>query len=119
MNPADTQLLRGTLHVLILRILSRESLHGYEIARRLEETSEGALGIEDGALYQSLHRMQERGWLDSEWGHAENGKRARFYALTRDGRQRLEVETASWVRYAAAVLKVLEPSGVRLVGGRP
>jgi transcriptional regulator len=119
MNPSDPQLLRGTLHVLILRILSREAQHGYEIARRLETLSDGALGIEDGALYQALHRMQERGWLDSRWGHAESGKRARFYSLTREGRHRLDVETASWVRYASAVLKVLEPAGVRLVGGRP
>ena len=119
MTQADTQLLRGTLHVLILRLLSNDALHGYEIARRLQLLSDGALGIEDGALYQALHRMQERGWLDSRWGHAETGKRARFYSLTREGRQRLDLETASWVRYAAAVLKVLEPAGVRLVGGRP
>jgi transcriptional regulator len=118
MKPADAQLLRGTLHVLILRILSNETLHGYEIARRLETLSDGALGIEDGALYQALHRMQERGWLDSRWGHGDTGKRARFYSLTREGRHRLEVETQSWVRYAHAVLKVLEPAGVRLVGGR-
>jgi transcriptional regulator len=117
MNAAETQLLRGTLHVLILRILEAGPLHGYEISRRLASQSDGALGIEDGALYQALHRMQERGWLESTWGHAETGKRARFYSLTREGRQRLELETANWVRYAAAVLKVLDPAGVRLEGG--
>jgi transcriptional regulator len=100
--------------VLILGILGPDSLHGYEIVRRLERLSDGALGIEDGALYQALHRMQERGWLDSRWGHAESGKRARFYALTPEGRDRLEMETASWIRYAAAVLKVLQPAGVHL-----
>ena len=117
MKPADAQLLRGTLHVLILHIVSNETLHGYEISRRLHTLSKGALGIEDGALYQALHRMQERGWLESAWGHAETGKRARFYSLTREGRRRLEVETRSWVRYAAAVLNVLELPGVRLEGG--
>jgi transcriptional regulator len=113
------QLLRGTLHVLVLRILEEESLHGYAIARRLEEETGGELGVEDGALYQALHRMQERGWLDSEWGHAETGKRARFYSLTADGRRRLSLETDSWVRYAEAVLRVLRPAGVRLEARRP
>lgn len=114
MSLPDVQLLRGTLHVLILRLLTSGPLHGYEIARRLQSQSDGALGIEDGALYQALHRMQERGWLDSDWGHAQSGKRARFYRLTAEGRRRLELETASWLRYAHAVLRVLQPPGVRL-----
>ncbi|MQA91743.1 MAG: PadR family transcriptional regulator [Gemmatimonas sp.] len=105
------QLLRGTLHILILRTLAGGPLHGYAIAGRIAERTEGELEIEDGALYQALHRMEERGWLDSEWGHAENGKRARFYRLTKEGRERLKVETASWVRYASAVSKVLHPAG--------
>ena len=119
MTHPDTQLLRGTLHVLILRTLAQEAMHGYSIARRIQDESEGALGIEDGALYQALHRMEERGWLDSYWGHGETGKRARFYRLTAEGRQRLELETSSWLRYAAAVLKVLQPEGVRLEESRP
>jgi transcriptional regulator len=114
-----TQLLRGTLHALVLRILERETLHGYAIARRLEDRSGGVLGVEDGALYQALHRMQERGWLTSEWGHAETGKRARFYSITAAGRRRLARETDSWVRYADAVLRVLRPAGVRLEARRP
>jgi transcriptional regulator len=100
--------------VLILRTLTGEALHGYSIARRIQSDSDGALGIEDGALYQALHRMEERGWVESYWGHGETGKRARFYRLTMEGRQRLELETTSWIRYAAAVLKVLQPAGVRL-----
>jgi transcriptional regulator len=106
-----SQLLRGTLNVLILRTLAGGPLHGYAIASRIEERTDGALSIEDGALYQALHRMQERGWVDSEWGHSELGKRARFYELTGDGRKRLRLETAHWVRYAEAVFKVLQPAG--------
>jgi PadR family transcriptional regulator PadR len=115
MHP-DTQLLRGTLHVLILRTLSKGPRHGYSIARDIQSESEGALGIEDGALYQALHRMEERGWLESYWDHADSGKRARYYMITNEGRERLELETSSWLRYAAAVFKVLQPEGVRLEG---
>jgi PadR family transcriptional regulator PadR len=119
MTDDTNQLLRGTLHALVLRLLEGEPLHGYAVARRLEEASEDVLGVEDGALYQALHRMQERGWLDSEWGHAETGKRARFYSLTAAGRRRLAQETDSWVRYAEAVLRVLRPAGVRWEARRP
>jgi transcriptional regulator len=118
MSDEAHQLLRGTLHALVLRILERDPLHGYAIVRRLEELSDGALGVEDGALYQALHRMQERGWLRSEWGHAETGKRARFYSITPAGRRQLARETDSWVRYAQGVLRVLRPAGVRLEGRR-
>jgi transcriptional regulator len=104
------QLLRGTLHVMILRTLLGAPRHGYEIASRIETRADGAFALEDGALYQALHRMQERGWLDSEWGHAENGKRARFYRLTAKGRRQLQLETASWFRYVEAVSRILEPA---------
>jgi PadR family transcriptional regulator, regulatory protein PadR len=107
----NSQLMRGTLHALVLRILEKEQLHGYAIAKRLEELSGGVLGVEDGALYQALHRMQARGWLQSDWGHAETGKRARFYAITAAGRRQLARETQSWVRYAEAVFHVLGAAG--------
>ena len=110
MDTKTTQLLRGTLDVLILRTLAGQTLHGYAIAARIAEKSEGELGVEDGALYQSLHRMEERGWVESAWGHADNGKRARFYRLTAAGRKQQQVEAASWVRYAEAVFKVLQPA---------
>src|SRR5687768_1785659 len=110
MEDISTQLLKGTLHVLILRTLAADDLHGYAIASRIGARTDGVLELEDGALYQALHRMQERGWVESEWGHAENGKRARFYHLTREGRKRLAAETAGWKRYASAVLAVLEPA---------
>lgn len=109
MSDPARQLLRGTLHVLILKTLSEGSAHGYAIAESITQRTDGVLGIEDGALYQALHRMLERGWLESEWGHSELGKRARFYRLTLDGRRRLRLETESWVRYAEAVFKVLQP----------
>lgn len=102
-------LLRGTLDVLVLHTLQAGRLHGYAIAARIEERTEDVLQIEDGALYQSLHRMEERGWVEGDWGHADNGRRARFYRLTREGRLRLEQETAGWLLYADAVFKVLQP----------
>ena len=109
MDAKTTQLLRGTLDVLILKTLAGHTLHGYAIAARIAERTDGALGIEDGALYQSLHRMEERALIESAWGHADNGKRARFYRLTAAGRKQLQSETASWIRYAEAVFKVLQP----------
>ena len=111
MADTPTQLLRGTLDMLVLKTLSGGApLHGYAVAERIAERTRGVLEIEDGALYQSLHRMEERGWVESEWGHAETGKRARYYRLTEAGRDRLRAETASWVRYAEAVFRVLEPA---------
>jgi transcriptional regulator len=109
MTDPTRQLVRGTLHVLILRTLESEALHGYGIASRIEEATSGLVELEDGALYQALHRMEERGWVESAWGHAETGKRARFYRLTAEGRRRLTVETASWWEYVEAVQRVLRP----------
>jgi transcriptional regulator len=109
MNEIATQLLRGTLHALILGTLRDGPLHGYAIVTAIAERTRGVLEIEDGALYQALHRMEERGWLSSEWGHAESGKRARFYELTTEGRRRLRAETTGWLRFAQAVGRVLTP----------
>lgn len=110
MDDRMTQLLRGTLHALILRTLAGGPLHGYAIASQIEERVDRAFQLDDGALYQALHRMQGRQWLQSEWGHADNGKRARFYRLTSKGRRQLDLETASWIRYVEAVSKVLQPA---------
>ena len=110
MEDRMTQLLRGTLHALILRTLAGGPLHGYAVASRIEQRVDGAFRLEDGALYQALHRMQGRKWLRSEWGHAENGKRARFYRLTSKGWRQLDLETASWIRYVEAVSKILRPA---------
>lgn len=104
------RLLRGTLDVLILRTLEGGPRHGYDIVSAIADRSDGALRIEDGALYQSLHRMRERGWVRSEWGHGDSGKRARFYELTARGRKEFERETRQWLDYSEAVRKVLRPS---------
>ena len=110
MPDTEISLLRGTLDVLILRVLRAGELHGYGVAAALEARSGGVLRIEDGALYQSLHRMEARGWVDAVWGHADNGKRAKFYRLTRTGERQLEAETENWMRYADAVFRVLQPA---------
>jgi PadR family transcriptional regulator, regulatory protein PadR len=110
-DDGSTQLLRGTLHLLILQVLRMGPRHGYGIVSLVAERTNGGLEIEDGALYQALHRMQERGWLDSEWRHADSGKRARFYWLTRVGERRLEAETATWLRYVERVSRVLQVEG--------
>jgi transcriptional regulator len=106
-----TQFLRGTLDVLILGCLRGGQLHGYGLAARIEFRSRGAIELEDGALYQALHRLEERGAVLSEWGHADNGKRARFYRLTAAGRHRLRGEERRWRDYVAAVSLVLAPEG--------
>jgi PadR family transcriptional regulator, regulatory protein PadR len=100
-------LLQGTLDVLVLRALSFGPMHGYAVARFIRDGSDGSFRILDGALYTSLHRMEERGWVESEWGTSEKGKRAKFYRLTTVGRRKLREETDGWERYAAAVGKVL------------
>ena len=104
---AELDILLGTLDVLVLKTLSWGSMHGYGIARWIRESSGNSLRILDGALYTSLHRMEERGWIDAEWGHTDGGKRAKFYQLTAEGRRQLRKETAQWERYAAGVAGVL------------
>jgi PadR family transcriptional regulator PadR len=103
-------LVKGTLDVLVLRALSWAPMHGFEITAWLEERTHGALGIDDSALYQALHRMEERAWISTEWGITENNRRARYYSLTRAGRAQLASETKRWVRYADIVTAVLTAS---------
>jgi len=100
-------LLQGTLDVLVLRALSWGPMHGYAVARFIHQGSDGTFTVIDGALYTSLHRMEERGWLESEWGLSEKGKRAKFYRLTTAGRRALRTETTGWNDYVAAVGRVL------------
>ena len=99
--------LQGTLDLLVLRSLKWGPRHGYAVARFIREGSGGELQVLDGALYTSLHRLAERGLLESEWGTSEKGKRARFYQLTRTGRRALQAEAAIWERYVAAVSGVM------------
>ena len=106
----DTSLviLQGTLDVMILKALSTGPQHGYGISAWIRERSEGELGIEDGALYQALHRLANRGWVEADWGVSDNNRRARFYQLTRLGRRELRTAQDGWRRYARAVSRVLD-----------
>jgi len=108
MAKARTDLMQGTLELLILKTLSRDAMHGYGIAQRIHEAVDDMLKIEDGSLYPALYRMEERGWVKSEWGVSENNRRARFYKLTRAGRRQLDGESANWERVSRAITKILQ-----------
>ena len=101
------QLLQGTLDVLVLKALAFGPRHGYAVADWIRRTTDGALEIEDGALYNALHRLDRREFVESDWGVSENNRRAKYYRLTGKGRTQLAAEERSWERYAAAVFKVL------------
>ena len=101
-------LLQGTLDVLVLKALASEARHGYGVAEWIRMRTEGTLEIEDGALYTSLHRLEKRGWLEAEWGVSENNRRAKYYALTKDGRTELSRAEGDFARYVDAVFKVLD-----------
>lgn len=105
---AKMDLLQGTLDGLVLKALSWGPLHGYAVARWIKAASDEVFHIEEGALYPALHRMQQKGWVESEWGLSANNRRAKFYQLTKEGRQALEAERASWSRYSAAVAQVFD-----------
>jgi transcriptional regulator len=101
-------LLQGTLDVLILKTLSWEPMHGYGVSRYIRQRTNDVLAVEDAALYQALHRLERKGWIDAEWGVSENNRRAKFYHLTAEGRRQLRAEATMWRQYADAVFKVLE-----------
>ena len=100
-------LLQGTLAILILKALMVEPAHGFAIARWIEATTQDVLRIEEGSLYPALRRVEDRGWVTSEWGLSENNRRARYYTLTAQGRAHLRAEAAVWLRYSTAVTRVL------------
>jgi len=108
MTTQPLDLLQGTLDVLVLRALSWGPMHGYAVARFIHQGSDGTFTVLDGALYTSLHRMEERGWVDAEWGTSEMGKRAKFYRLTTAGRRAVRTETDGWNDYVAAVARVMK-----------
>ena len=108
MAKARTDLMQGTLELLILKTLSRDSTHGYGIAQRIHEAADDLLKIEDGSLYPALYRMEERGWITSEWDVSENNRRAKFYKLTKAGRKQLEAESANWDRVSQAISRILQ-----------
>ena len=107
MTRKQMNLLQGTLDVLVLKALAHEARHGYGVAEWVRQTTDGTLEIEDGALYTSLHRMEKRGWITSEWGVSANNRRAKYYSLTGSGRAELGKASGDWARYAEAVFKVL------------
>jgi PadR family transcriptional regulator, regulatory protein PadR len=104
---ASLPLVKGTLDVLVLKALSWMPMHGFEITEWVEARSHGTLDVRDSALYQALHRIEERGLVIAEWGITENKQRARYYKLTKAGRARLTAETAQWVKYAATLTSIL------------
>ena len=101
------ELLKGTLDMLILQALTRGAMHGYGVARWIEERTEGTLLIEEGSLYPALYRMDQRGWVEASWGSSENNRRAKFYSLTRAGAKQLEKETSSWARLVWAIGRIV------------
>jgi PadR family transcriptional regulator PadR len=107
-NAPGQDILRGTLDLLILRALSWGPAHGYAVARWIEQATADVLAVGEGTLYPALHRLEERGWISANWGMSENNRQAKFYALTKRGRARLEVEAENWRRYAAAVFAALK-----------
>lgn len=103
-----TEILPGTLYLLILRILSRERMHGYGIAQRIQQISEEILQVEEGSLYPALQRMLIKGWVKAEWGQSENNRRARYYSLTPAGRKQLSLEISQFDRVTQAIARVIQ-----------
>src|SRR3990172_867952 len=103
-----SELLPGTLDMLVLRVLSRGDLHGWGITSKLEQLSQSALQVDEGSLYPALYRMEEKGWIEAEWKMTEKNRRAKYYTLTRAGRKQLETEQESWDRMTAIIALVME-----------
>ncbi len=103
----QTDLIQGTLDLLILRTIALEPLHGWAIAQRIQQISDDLLRVQQGSLYPALHRLEHQGWITAEWGTSESNRRARFYSLTRAGRKQVETEQAKWERLSAGVNLVL------------
>jgi PadR family transcriptional regulator len=106
-TPAKTELLQGTLDLLILKVVALAPSHGYAIAQRLQRISKDFFQVHQGSLYPALHRLEDRGWLEAEWKQSETGRDAKFYALTKKGRRQMESEVANWEGLCAAVRLVL------------
>ena len=111
MNQPTTDVIQGTLDMLILKTLSLEPMHGFGIARRVEQISRGVFKVNPGSLLTALQRLERAGWLDAEWRQTEHSRRAKFYTLTRAGRQQLGAQTAAWARRASAVARLLKAEG--------
>src|SRR5437868_4867802 len=108
MDETNTDVIQGTLDLLILKTLSLEPMHGFGIARRVEQISRGVFKVNPGSLLTALQRLERAGWLDAEWRQTENSRRAKYYTLTRAGRKQLDAETADWARRVTAVARLLK-----------
>ena len=111
MDEPNTDVIQGTLDMLILKTLSLEPMHGFGIARRIEQVSRGVFKVNPGSLLTALQRLERSGWIDAEWRQTESSRRAKFYTLTRAGRKQLAVETEDWSRRAAAIARLLKAEG--------
>ena len=107
MSAAKSDLLQGTLDLLILQVVAPGPLHGYAIAQRLQHLSKEALQVQQGSLYPALHRLEQRGWLNAEWKNTETGREAKFYGLTKTGRKQLDIERRNWQRLSQAITLIL------------
>ncbi len=108
MNKAKSDLLQGTLDMLILKTLALEPAHGWGIAQRIQQVSREVLQVNQGSLYPALYRLEHQGWIAAEWGTSENNRKAKFYSLTQEGRSQLDAETENWERVSAAIDRILE-----------
>ena len=111
MDQPNTDVIQGTLDMLILKTISLEPMHGFGIARRVEQVSRGVFKVNPGSLLTALQRLERAGWLDSAWRQTENSRRAKFYSLTNAGKEQLELETADWDRRATAIARLLKAEG--------
>jgi PadR family transcriptional regulator, regulatory protein PadR len=109
-NKTRADLLQGTLDMLILKTLALETMHGWGISQRIQQTSDGVFSINQGSLYPALYRLEQQGWIESEWGNSENNRQAKYYRLTKAGRKQLSEETENWQRLSAAVNQILQTS---------
>jgi PadR family transcriptional regulator PadR len=103
-----TDLVQGTVDLLILKTIALEPMHGWAIARRIRQVSKDVLQVNQGALYPALHRLEQQGWISAEWGESENNRRAKYYSLTKSGKKYLQNERANWERLSAAIGLVLK-----------
>ena len=108
-KPSD--LVQGTLDMLLLKILALEPLNGFAVSQRLKQVSRDILQVSDGSLYPALHKLEQEGWISAEWKTTDNNRRAKYYSLTRSGKKQLEVETATWNRRASAIARLLKAEG--------
>jgi transcriptional regulator len=108
MSNTKSDLLQGTLDMLILKTLALEPMHGWGVSQRIQQISSGVLNVNQGSLYPALYRLEDQGWISSEWGNSDNNRQAKYYRLTRAGRKQLDEETANWQRLSAAIDQILQ-----------